>query len=200
MISLEQSFLRLESVFRCLASNSLFSGALAALVGAIVGGCFVLAAQRSERRDATRGAARALALEMMGNYIMLRAFADSRRDPTFKKLDVSIPGLARQVYEQHLPRLAQEFTFDELSKIMYAYAVAGGTGSLLSDRLAKLPERLSLQDVEFLTTTSQFFLQGFKTVTRAKVLSRHERRSMERQVKDLPDVEQRLQGAVGKEP
>src|SRR5260370_10813614 len=96
---------QLENALRSFVSSPLFSrvvGALEVFAAAFVGGYFVLKAQRNERRDATRGAARALALEMMGNYVMLRGFYESRSNPNFDKLDVSIPRLTRDVYQQHL--------------------------------------------------------------------------------------------------
>lgn len=192
----------IENVLRDFVASSLFQplvGALQALAGALVGGFFVLQAQRSERKDATRGAARALALEMMGNYIALRGFHLSRSDPKFDKLDVSIPALAREVYQQHLPRIAQEFAFDDLNTILNPYAMSLGAGSLLNDRLAKVPERLSPGDVEFLKTISQLFLLGFKTIMRAKFLRKRERKSMERQLSELPDIEERVRQAITKQ-
>jgi hypothetical protein len=192
-----------ESILRNLASSALFPqlvGALQVLVGALLGGFFVLKAQRNERRDATRGAARALALEMMGNYIALRGFYLSRSDPKFDKLDVSIPELAREVYQQHLPRIAQELAFDDLNAILHPYAMSRGAGSLLSDRLAKVPQRLSPGDIEFLKTISQLFLLGFKTIMRAKFLEKRERLSMEQQLSELSDIEERVREAITKKP
>jgi hypothetical protein len=192
---------QLENALRSFVSSPLFSrvvGALEVCAAAFVGGYFVLKAQRNERRDATRGAARALALEMMGNYVMLRGFYESRSNPNFDKLDVSIPRLTRDVYQQHLPIIAQLFNFDELNSIMHPYAVSAGAGSLLGDRLAKVPERLSPHDVAFLKTLSHLFLLAFKTVTRAKVLRRRERLIMERQLTELPDIEETVREAIVK--
>jgi hypothetical protein len=194
---------QVENVLKDLLSSPLFSpvvGALAALVGALVGGYFVLKAQRNERRDATRGAARALAVEMMGNYIMLRGFYESRSNPNFDKLDVSIPAVTRDVYQQHLPRIAQLFSFDELNSIMHPYVASAGAGSLLGDRLSKVPERLRSQDVDFLRTLSHLYLLGFKTITKAKVLRRRERKIMESQLAELPDIEEKVREAVAKKP
>lgn len=193
----------IDNFIRDLASSSLFPplvGAFQVLVGALVGGFFVLKAQRNERRDATRGAARALALEMMGNYVALRSFYESRSDPKFEKLDVSIPELAREVYQQHLPRIAQEFTFDDLNAILHPYAVSRSAGSLINDRLAQVPQRLSPGDIEFLRTASQLFLSGFKTITRAKFLGKRERRSMEQQLSELPDTEGTVRQDMTKKP
>jgi hypothetical protein len=194
---------QLENILKGFVAGPLFSpvvGALEVLAGALVGGYSVLRAQRNERRDATRGAARALALEMMGNYIMLRGFYESRSNPNFDKLDVSIPRLTREVYQQHLPLIAQLFKFDELTSIMQAYAVSAGAFSLLGDRLAKVPERLGPQDVAFLKTLSHLFLLGYKTVTRAKILRRQERLGMERQLTELPHIEEIVQEAIAKKP
>jgi len=134
-------------------------------------------------------------MEMLGNYLTLRGFADSRADPKFDNLDVSIPTIDRAVYDQHLPLLAQLFSFDRLRSIMQPYAVIGQAGLLMRDRLAKAPERLSPQDVGFLKASSHMFLLGFKTITAAHILRRRERLDIERQLSELPEIEQNVAAA-----
>lgn len=174
--------------------------AASALIGAIVGGLFVLQAQRSERKSAMRGGARAVAFEMLGNYIALRAFAESRGSPDFDRIDVSIPTVSRQIFDQQFHRISQLLIFDDLKSVVNPYTMSTSIGSLLSDRLAASPGRLTTQDVTFLKTIAQMFLVGVKTIMAAGVFNRRERASIQNQISEMVDVEDRVRQAVKNPP
>lgn len=131
------------------------------LLGALIGGLSVSWAQRRERQAAARGVGRALALEMLNNCHSIAGFQMALANNPGLVLGPNIfPKVARSVFDQHLPSLAQLLKFDDLRRVALPYTAGYGPFLMLEAVIVAKPQSLKAEGLKIVKDTAEMFLDG----------------------------------------
>ncbi len=155
------------------------TGGVFVLVGALIGGVSVWLAQKREHRLATRGAGRALAVELLSNCYAIKSFAVTVAQNPGKTIGPGIfPKITRNTFDQDLPLIASLLRFDDLRRIARPYSVGYGPYMMLDALVSAKPQPLNPIGLKIVNDTSIMFLDALevlkKTVLTKRELSKFE--------------------------
>jgi hypothetical protein len=159
--------------FETPAPNTFLAGFLPAIIGALVGGFFVIWAFILQQHAQETAAVRALILEMLHNSVILSSWTRSASEqPSVPQF----PVLGRSVFDQQLPLVSKRLSFRELVAVLQAYTAVFVLGPGMGS-LAGRP-KLSAENVQNSKRAAERFFNLSNSLSK-KFLTRKERRDAE---------------------
>lgn len=158
--------------FEVPASNSFWAGSVPAIIGALIGGGFVILALLLQQRSQEIAAVRALILEMLHNAVIINAWTRAASEQPVPQF----PVLSHSVFDEQLTLIAKRLGFKDLVAILQAYTavfvLAPGMESLKGLR------KLSAENVQHSRAAAEKFFGHSRTLS-ARFLTRKERKDAE---------------------
>lgn len=159
--------------FEIPAPNTFLASFLPAIIGALIGGFFVIWAFLLQQRAQGTAAVRALILEMLHNAVILSSWTRSASEQSSVP---QFPVLGRSVFDQQLPLVSKRLAFRELVAVLQAYTAVFVLGPGM-ESLKGLP-KLSAENVQHSKVAAEKFLNLSRSLS-TRFLTRKERRDAE---------------------
>ena len=159
--------------FEIPAPNTFLASFLPAIIGALIGGFFVIWAFLLQQRAQGTAAVRALILEMLHNAVILSGWA---RSASQQSSIPQFPVLGRSVFYQQLPLVYKRLAFLELVAVLQAYSAVFVLGPGM-ESLKGLP-KLSAENVLHSKVAAEKFLNLSRSLS-TRFLTRKEQRDAE---------------------
>lgn len=159
--------------FEIPATNTFLASFLPAIIGALIGGFFVILALRLQQRAQEIAAVRALILEMLHNAVILSSWTRSASEqPSIPQF----PVLGRSVFDQQLPLIAKRLTFGDLVAVLQAYTAVFVLGPGM-ESLKGLP-KLSAENIQHSKAAAEKFFNHSQALSE-RFLTQKERKFAE---------------------